>query len=582
MAIAVVTHTTGSSGANLTGGTYNTGSITVPANTLAIIHLEVGHSVAGSAPNTYSVSGMGLTWNTLYPCLRDPVGNSGGAAFYAQTGASPVTGSLTITFNPTIANKGINWDVVQVTGHDTTTPFRANNKVQTNGTSTVASITLPQSSLASSDNRVFYYAGRYVGNNTVLIASGWTSISTINYYSTSDMYQIAWRPDGSYAQTAQPNFQVNSNWQGFAYEINAAPSLVTIGPGADAGTGSEVSSSLNVVVTDTGTATEAGQIAATVPAGTDSGGFTETGTVSVALAGSDSGFLDEESFVSSADMIDVDTGTVTEAGAVVATAPGGADAGTLTDAAQPPGATLVGQDDGGFTESATVVPMQYHVGSDGGQLTDQASNPFAMLTGDDAGSVAEQATVEGLDWRDQAGDDAADFTEAGALTALLPVDLDTGALAEDGAVEDVTYADRDGTDSATLVEDAAVSATLADTDAGSFIEDAAAVELRFITGTDAGTLIDDAVLVAQVDGTDTGTATEAASLFEAVRVLSGADQGRLRDRIVTGRFIVPRDTATPETRPDRYVKRPREGGHVARRDHGEYVERPMSGLVAQP
>lgn len=543
MAIVLGTPIRGYSGNNITGGTFTTGTYTIPANTLVIVHLEIGHSTS-LCPTVHGLSGMGLTWNTLFSCMRDANGFSGGSGFYAQTGASSVTGTLTITFSAgTTANRGIHWDVQLVTGHDTTTPIRASNKTQTNGSGQFATITLPQTSPGSTDNRVFYYVARPMNTNTVQVAANWTALSTVNDYSLGDIYQVAWVPTG-YQQTAQPNFVVaTATWQGFAYEVQAGASMTTVGPSADAAaTFTEQQPNLNVSTTDTGTLAEATSTAATAPAAADTATATEAATVYVPVSQADTGYLDESAFLSSVAFVAADTATATDAATVSA-----ADAGTDTAQAAEQattGATVDGADlltgvDAGNLVILVTAPDRYLSDADAAANTD-AATLAAALAGVDTAAGTEAATVAAEERYLVSDADTAAGADAATGQVASIGDTETAFGTETAGVVDAGHADLVDADGALFTDAADLAGYLTDADVATAAEAIGGpFELRYLSAADTAAGVDEQSVAVSRQGADGAAGAEAASLFELLRPLSDSDLGRLRDRITIAQLINP-------------------------------------------
>lgn len=116
MALTFTTLTSGEDGNG--GASSATGSISPAANSLILVAVSTGLSGAAAAPS--SLSGLGLTW-TARGNATIGNGNLNVALFSAQEDASPGSGAITITYSGTPTN--CIWEVVQVTGHDTTSPI---------------------------------------------------------------------------------------------------------------------------------------------------------------------------------------------------------------------------------------------------------------------------------------------------------------------------------------------------------------------------------------------------------------------------------------------------------------------------
>ena len=117
MALTFTTLTSGEDGDG--GASSTTASISPAANSLILVAVSTGLSGAAAAPS--SLSGLGLTW-TARGNATISNGNLNVALFSAQEDASPGSGAITINYSGITPTNCI-WEVVQVTGHDTTSPI---------------------------------------------------------------------------------------------------------------------------------------------------------------------------------------------------------------------------------------------------------------------------------------------------------------------------------------------------------------------------------------------------------------------------------------------------------------------------
>jgi len=126
MAIAFTLKTHGTSGT--AGQSYNTASWTPSANTLYLIVM----SAYGATPNTHSASGNGLTWhsyaNVDFESVASPIHR---LSILYSMGASPSAGATTLSIGGS-GNLDCLWQVIEVTGTDTTGVDGAGALVQSN------------------------------------------------------------------------------------------------------------------------------------------------------------------------------------------------------------------------------------------------------------------------------------------------------------------------------------------------------------------------------------------------------------------------------------------------------------------
>ena len=153
MAVALTNKGSGASTTN-GGGTV---SVTPSANVPLLMAVGVSAAAATHTDDSIAIAGCNLTWTLLG---RVAVwGSRRGTYLFKGVGASPSTGSPTITFTPAGAStyESHKWSLDEVTGADGTTPF-GTVYTYTSGSATSAPVTVSETPDAG--DMVFYAAGQ--------------------------------------------------------------------------------------------------------------------------------------------------------------------------------------------------------------------------------------------------------------------------------------------------------------------------------------------------------------------------------------------------------------------------------------
>lgn len=262
------------SGTSTTDGTsFTTASISPAADSLLLVFTSSSIST-GTAP-TVTPSGLGLTftnqaeqgWGSPTSPVRRLV------AFTAQCGGSP--GSGAISFSMSASSTDCAWVVIEITGHDTTTPVAQAVTAFSDSTSgNTGSITL--ASPANADSRPFSWWG-VRDNVNATPDSGWTELADIVGSSPSMGYDAQWKSDG-FDTSAGATFDLAQRWGGIAIEIAASGGAVPAegtGAGSFAFAGSSAGSTTHEG-SAAGTAAYSGSVAgSTVREGIAAGAFAQ-------------------------------------------------------------------------------------------------------------------------------------------------------------------------------------------------------------------------------------------------------------------------------------------------------------------
>lgn len=218
MAIAASLLTSNISTADQTS--YATASISPAANSLILLFCasSVG---SGTAPKL-TPSGLSLTWT-------ERVATNGQAddlnrriqCWTAQCGGSPGSGAITLTcgdLGSGATASGAGWAVIQITGHNTTTPVV--QAVGAGGGSGTGAVTL--ATAGSTENRAFSYWS-HRANEGSTPRTNWTELSDHNGSSPSAGHQSQWRSTAFGTDDASATWTDTSvEWNGIAIEIAAA------------------------------------------------------------------------------------------------------------------------------------------------------------------------------------------------------------------------------------------------------------------------------------------------------------------------------------------------------------------------
>jgi hypothetical protein len=142
MAIAATQIATLNSTGNSSSYTSSTASPAANARLYAIVH---SHEAASVEPmvSSAAVTGWGLTWSQVVANYYDSAGVSHKlTVFSAATTTAPGSGSFSTGTMPNGAATGCQMSIIQVTGHNVTTPHSLTNIETNTATGTAASVTM--------------------------------------------------------------------------------------------------------------------------------------------------------------------------------------------------------------------------------------------------------------------------------------------------------------------------------------------------------------------------------------------------------------------------------------------------------
>jgi len=407
MALAATLLTSAYNNAN--AASYTTANITPAANSLLLVFSCVRATTTAGTP---TMAGGSLTWTTVNTDL-DGIASQG--VFTAQCGASP--GTFALTVNATGGDGtwiGASWAVIQITGHNTTTPVAQFKFVGGDGTSSAAPTGTLDNAIGNAANRVFCYV-THRANEVTNPRTNWTELNDNAGSAPVHASESQWRNDGTNETTFGATWTTSSRYQMHGVEINIA------GVALDG--------------TSTGTSSDTGDLIVTLAlAGQTDGVSTVTGDMILSIA------LNAQSDGTSTTTGDL---TVTGGGAAVALE-GASDGTSATSGDLVVTLALAATSDGVSTTTGALALSLPLVGTSDGVSTSAGAMVLA---------IALAASADG------ASTTTADLT----VTGGVPVALDgtsggTSTATGDLAVAVAFTASSDG--SSTITGDLAVAVAL--------------------------------------------------------------------------------------------------------------------------
>ena len=188
---------------------YNTASITPPANTLILLFVSNALGVL----NTPTVTGCNMTWTQVI--TAEPANTR--LTVFRGVGSAPTTGALTIDFAGQTQNN-CRWVAVQLAGADTGGANGANGVVQSGsaaGNGSTASISL--SAIAKADNITIGGLSMNTGSG-ITVGSGYTEL--VNVSGIEGNTEVEWRLGTN--NVVSWTYTGANNDLGVALEIKAA------------------------------------------------------------------------------------------------------------------------------------------------------------------------------------------------------------------------------------------------------------------------------------------------------------------------------------------------------------------------
>jgi hypothetical protein len=211
---------------NVDRTSYTTASISPAANSLLLLFVD--DSITADYAPLSVPTGLSLTWKSIgtrawsvAPATRRS------SAWIAQCGASPGSGTITLTENDMgsgTTSTGTAWAVIEIIGHHATQPVR---QVQHPGTTftnqsgpSATSHTIDMLAAADSNSRAFAYF-THAANEATTFRTNWTELSD-NAGTVPNMgFESQWRSD-AFEATASASWTTSIRYMGFAVEIAEA------------------------------------------------------------------------------------------------------------------------------------------------------------------------------------------------------------------------------------------------------------------------------------------------------------------------------------------------------------------------
>lgn len=167
-------------GSAVDGTSYSTASISPVANRLYIL-LVKSRTYISTDPNVPSVSGCGITWNTISSIAMDNAGTSRQkGTLYWGLNASPSSGALTFDLSGQ-TQQACSWVLDELTGINTTSPIvQSKTAVVASGATAQSTITATLDSAFSSVNNATY--GAIAKGSTANVAHAGSGFTQIGYF----------------------------------------------------------------------------------------------------------------------------------------------------------------------------------------------------------------------------------------------------------------------------------------------------------------------------------------------------------------------------------------------------------------
>ena len=264
---------------------YPTASISPAANSLLLVFVCLRATTTAGTPSTPTTTLSGLTWTTVNTDL-DGIASQG--VFTAQCGDTPGTG--TITFGQTggdATHIGASWLVVQITGHNTTTPVAQFKFVGGDGTTSAAPTGVLTNAIGNAGNRVFCYV-THRANQVTNPRTNWTELNDNAGSLPNHASEGQWRNDGTNETTFGATWVGAVRYQMHGVEINIAGGAAVALDGTSTGTSSDTGDlilSIALAGQSDGVSTTTGALAIAIAlAGQSDGVSTVTGNMILAIA----------------------------------------------------------------------------------------------------------------------------------------------------------------------------------------------------------------------------------------------------------------------------------------------------------
>jgi hypothetical protein len=324
---------------NVNRVSYPFASVSPAANSLLLVFVSLrASSTAGTPTISDALSGGSLTWSTVDSDL-DGISSTG--VFVAQCGATPGSGVITLAQTGGDATHiGAVWFVIEITGHNSTTPVAQFKFVGGDGSTSAAPTGTLDNAIGGANNRVFCFVC-HRANQATTPRTNWTELGDVNNSGPNYGGECQWRDDGTNETTFGASWSGSVRYAMHGVEIAAASGGAVALAGQSDGTSTTTGAlavAIKFVGTSDGVSTTTGALSVAIPlAGQSDGVSTATGTLSlvIPLAGTSDG-----TSTTAADMV------------VAVALAGTADGVSTTTGAMAVAVALAGQSDGVSTTTA--------------------------------------------------------------------------------------------------------------------------------------------------------------------------------------------------------------------------------------
>lgn len=236
------------------GSSLTSGTVSPSANALVLVFFSSSGGVQrtlSSVSSTFSIDG---SWVTEQEVDMDAIGSDQGTFVlaYAQTGASPGSGTVTVELSGNQGRSALH--VIELTGHNTTTPISQS----ANGSATSGSVSATLSSSPASSSTVIG-VGTGADADGIAPDAAFTEIADVGAYSTYTLRLASAYDEASPVDTVTwDNFSLAGNRYAIIAEVAEASSGTTVDV-AITDAGEQVSADVETVADVSAVVTDGGE-----------------------------------------------------------------------------------------------------------------------------------------------------------------------------------------------------------------------------------------------------------------------------------------------------------------------------------
>lgn len=203
---------------------YVSASISPAANSLLLMPWTSRHGT--TAPGLTPTNTFGGTW--VEPLAEQVDGISAIGFHYIICGASPGSGTVTLSVDGGVTAIGAGCNIIQVTGYDTVTPILNQTKGPTGTTGLTASVTSQPAMSGPTTNAQFFYC-HHRASEAVSAEAGWTAGTSTTGAAPNMGMGVEWKI-ASEDTTATMTWTTSVRWQSLYMEIKAASAAAAATP----------------------------------------------------------------------------------------------------------------------------------------------------------------------------------------------------------------------------------------------------------------------------------------------------------------------------------------------------------------